>query len=1020
MNTLIVKYKTIPQNYNILEILSENFAIIYADINIVKNDENIIQYEIPIKTHPMLAESKEKSCITIGGNNVGSLSGKGVIVGIIDSGITYNHREFGNRIIYIWDIPLNRVYNQEEINQGIDFSDINGHGTAVAGIVAGSSGIAYGADIIAVAIGRGSSEDIMKGIKFIENKSRELNKPFVINISYGTNFGSHNGQSLFEQYIDEVCENNVASIVVASGNEGDKSHHYSGKGNSTVEFNVGNSIKTVSLEMWKNYLYNATIEIISPNGDTTSVLSGRDILYSQILQNTNIEVNIQIPTPNIVEEKITITLTGKNFVDSGIWKLVIDTNENLEYDIWLPVSEGVDENTIFLSPNIYTTLTIPSTAFRAITVGGYNSNNYTIAPFSGRGNTREVVFSKPDVVAPAVNIRSASNTGGYDFFTGTSFAAPFVSGVAALLMEWGIVNKNDSQMYGERIKALIRRYAIRDTTRQYPNREWGYGRLCFKNIYDNLGGISAMNVSNEALSEDYVSLIVERSDETYRRLVNSDTATCVLEYGNYIVLFIKTSNYELLLTNPQVGSGIRSATPIILGLINRNYTIPDNLISVQNLPADYRGNGVLVGIADTGIDINDSAFKYENGDSRIYSMWVQDDDEQSESVCFGREYTREEITEGNINIEGDILHGTNMAKAVQKVAPDVEFVIVKLKNAKNYYKRQLGIDENIPAFESSDLMLAIDYILKKSSEAKKPTSIVIGIGSNQGGHDGLNILESYLSQIAINNGISIITATGNEALSGRHTSFEINSDKGYEDVEINVGQNTKNFALWIWSDITDRVDVAIIPPLGNSIGRIEARNNFINTYKINITDTTVRVEYRIPLYRTSSQVTMIYVDKAVSGIWTIRVYGNTVLGKINCWLPITEFASDIKFLSPNVNTTLVTPSTAFNVMSVGGYDTISNKMIPSSGRGPTRDGRLKPDFVAPTNYSTSISASISAGVAALLLEWGIVRANNFNLNTISIKSYIMQGAVPLSSGDITPNNICGYGAINLYNAFDKL
>ncbi len=1020
MNTLIVKYKTIPQNYNILEILSENFAIIYADINIVKNDENIIQYEIPIKTHPMLAESKEKSCITIGGNNVGGLSGKGVIVGIIDSGIKYNHREFGNRIIYIWDIPLNRVYNQEEINQGIDFSDINGHGTAVAGIAAGSSGIAYGADIIAVAIGRGSSDDIMKGIKFIEDKSRELNKPFVINISYGTNFGSHNGQSLFEQYIDEVCENNVASIVVASGNEGDKSHHYSGKGNSTVEFNVGNSIKTVSLEMWKNYLYNATIEIISPNGDTTSVLSGRDILYSQILQNTNIEVNIQIPTPNIVEEKITITLTGKNFVDSGIWKLVIDTNENLEYDIWLPVSEGVDENTIFLLPNIYTTLTIPSTAFRAITVGGYNSNNYTIAPFSGRGNTREVVFSKPDVVAPAVNIRSASNTGGYDFFTGTSFAAPFVSGVAALLMEWGIVNKNDSQMYGERIKALIRRYAIRDTTRQYPNREWGYGRLCFKNIYDNLGGISAMNVSNEALSEDYVSLIVERSDETYRRLVNSDTVTCVLEYGNYIVLFIKTSNYELLLTNPQVGSGIRSATPIILGLIDRNYTIPDNLISVQNLPAEYRGNGVLVGIADTGIDINDSAFKYENGDSRIYSMWVQDDDEQSESVCFGREYTREEITEGNINIEGDTLHGTNIAKAVQKVAPDVEFVIVKLKNAKNYYKRQLGIDENIPAFESSDLMLAIDYILKKSSEAKKPTSIVIGIGSNQGGHDGLNILESYLSQIAINNGISIITATGNEALSGRHTSFEINTDKGYEDVEINVGQNTKNFVLWIWSDITDRVDVAIIPPLGNSIGRIEARNNFINTYKINITDTTVRVEYRIPLYRTSSQVTMIYVDKAVSGIWTIRVYGNTVLGKINCWLPITEFASDIKFLSPNVNTTLVTPSTAFNVMSVGGYDTISNKMIPSSGRGPTKDGRLKPDFVAPTNYSTSISASISAGVAALLLEWGIVRANNFNLNTISIKSYIMQGAVPLSSGDITPNNIWGYGAINLYNAFDKL
>ena len=115
------------------------------------------------------------------------------------------------------------------------------------------------------------------------------------------------------------------------------------------------------------------------------------------------------------------------------------------------------------------------------------------------------------------------------------------------------------------------------------------------------------------------------------------------------------------------------------------------------------------------------------------------------------------LTEGNINIKGDTLHGTNTAKAVQKVAPNVEFVIVKLKNAKNYYKRQLGISEDTQAFESSDLMLAIDYILKKSAEAKKPTSIVIGLGSNQGGHDGFNILESYLSQISVNNGISIVT-----------------------------------------------------------------------------------------------------------------------------------------------------------------------------------------------------------------------------------------------------------------------
>lgn len=1020
MIKIIVKYKVLPRNYEIFEILSDNFAIIIADLSKVISDENIIQYEIPISTYPMLAESKTRSCITIGNENVGGLTGKGVIIGIIDSGITYNHREFGDRILYIWDIPGDRVYTQQEIQAGIDFQDIIGHGTAVAGIAAGSSGIAYGADIISVAIGRGSSDDIMRGIKFIEDKARELNRPFVVNISYGTNFGSHNGQSLFEQYIDEVSENNIASIVVASGNEGDKAHHYSGTGSGTVEFSVGNSIKNLKLELWKNFLHSAAVEIVSPNGNTTSVLSGRDILYNQILQNTKITVTIEIPTPSIIEEKITFELTGIEFVDSGIWQLKINTDNDAVYDIWLPVSEGVDENTIFLSPNIFTTLTIPSTSFRAITVGAYNSDNYTIAPFSGRGNTREVVFTKPDIVAPGVNIRTASNTGGYGYFTGTSFAAPFATGVAALLMEWGIVNKNDEEMYGERIKALMRKFALRDSNRTYPNREWGYGRLCFKNIYDNLGGIVGMSVEEEALSQDYVALIFEKSDETFRNMTNMGVSSCNMNFGNYAIIYVSITNYELLLTNSQIGSGIRSATPILLGLLDKNFTIPENLTSVQNLPADYRGNGVLVGIADNGINVNDPAFKYENGESRIYSMWVQEEEERSEGVCFGREYTREEITNGEVNIQGDTLHGTNLAKAVQRVAPDVEFVIVKLKEAKNYYKRRLGINENISAFESSDYMLAIDYILKIASETKRPTSILTGIGSNQGGHDNQNILEIYLSSLALNNGISVTTAVGNEALSARHTAFEINSDRGYEDVEISVGENTKDFTLWMWSDITDRVDIAIIPPIGNEIGRIEARNNFINTYTLNLTNTTVRVEYRIPLYRTSTQETIICIKGAVPGIWKIRVFGNTVLGKVNCWLPISGFAENLRFLTSNVNTTIVTPSTANSVISVGAYDTLNNRMVASSGRGPTRDGRLKPDFVAPSNSSTSISAAISAGVAALLLEWGLVRGNNLTINTISIKSYIMQGAVPLERNDIMPNNVWGYGAINLYNIFDKL
>lgn len=1019
MYNLVVKYDKVLKGYEIIEILSERFAIIRSDIESVDADENIIDYELPVILTPQLAAAKEKSCITLNNSNFSGLTGKGVIMGIIDSGITYDHREFENRVIYIWDIPNDRVYNEEEIRGSIDFTDSIGHGTAVAGIAAGTGGVAPGAEIISVAIGRGSSDDIMRGVKFIADRANERNMPFVINISYGTNFGAHNGQSLFEQYIDSVAEENVASIVIASGNEGDKNHHYRGQGSRTVEFNVGRSLESVRLELYKNYLYNASYEIISPDGSTTGVMSGNDSLYNQILQNTDIVVNIIIPTPYTVDERVVIELTGGGFVDSGIWQLKVNTADESVFDIWLPVSEGVTEDTVFLEPEADTTLTIPSTAFRAITVGAYNSENNTFAAFSGRGYTRENVFVKPDVVAPGVNIRTASNTGGYGYFTGTSMAAPFVSGVAALLMEWGIVMKNDENMYGEKIKALLRKYALRNDNNRYPNREWGYGRLCFRNIYNNLEAIAAMSV-NELREDEYVSLIIQKNDSIAEEIEKYSVGKCELVFGNYAIYYVPVMTYELLISNTQIGNGIRSGTPLIMGFDGENMTIPEDLTSVQNLPADYRGGGVLVGIADNGINVNDPAFKYENGESRIYSMWVQDDSENSEGLCFGREYSREEIANGEVNIEGDTLHGTNIAKAVLQVAPDAEFVIVKLKEASNFYKDMIGVDRGAIAFESSDLMLAVDYIAVKAREVRKPLSIPICLGTNQGGHDNQTILEIYLSSVALSNGAALTSAAGNEALRGRHTSFEINNDAGYHDVEINVGEGAENFTLWIWSDITERVDVAIIPPIGSEIGRIEARNNFINTYRLNITDTFVTVEYRIPLYRTSSQETIIGVKGAVPGIWRIRVYGDTSFGRIDCWLPIESLVKNVRFVMPSASTTAVVPSTANYVMTVGAYDPLNNRIISSSGRGPSRIGILKPDFVAPSNGSTAISAAISAGVAALLLQWGIVRGNNLNINTLSIKSYILQGAVPLEENTPVPNNVWGYGAVNLFNSFNEL
>ena len=86
---------------------------------------------------------------------------------------------------------------------------------------------------------------------------------------------------------------------------------------------------------------------------------------------------------------------------------------------------------------------------------------------------------KPDLVAPGVNVRTTAVGGGVTVVSGTSFATPFVTGASALLMEWGIVRGNDPFLYGEKVKAYLRRGAKKvPGFDEYPNEEVGYGALC--------------------------------------------------------------------------------------------------------------------------------------------------------------------------------------------------------------------------------------------------------------------------------------------------------------------------------------------------------------------------------------------------------------------------------------------------------------------------------------------------------------------------------------------------------------
>ena len=198
--------------------------------------------------------------------------------------------------------------------------------------------------------------------------------------------------------------------------------------------------------------------------------------------NTQILIYYGEPSPYSLFQEIYIDLLPEqNYIQSGVWTLSLTAQSvtNGIYDLWMPAGALRGFSTQFLTPTPEITLTIPSTAAKVITVGAYDASTNTPAPFSGRGFTWNTNQIKPDIVAPGVDIISCAVGGGYEARSGTSMATPFVSGSAALLMQWGILENNDTFLYGEKMKAYLIRGARRlPFAETYPNEQTGWGALC--------------------------------------------------------------------------------------------------------------------------------------------------------------------------------------------------------------------------------------------------------------------------------------------------------------------------------------------------------------------------------------------------------------------------------------------------------------------------------------------------------------------------------------------------------------
>ena len=1103
---IIIDYEVIVKyNGNILaledelgvsvEVLTPIYAIITA-----QNEEqirNLLSYhQIEYVEKPFILETQDTQSFSSTGitsfKNRSGLTGKGTIIGIIDSGIDYTLPIFkdssGNsKILYYWDqvTPGNppegfkqgTLYTNEDIDNAMETQSIpissNIHGTHVASIAAQ---IANEANLIVVRVGSitvdnySRSTEFMRAIKFILDKALELKMPVAINISYGSNEGSHRGLSLFEQYIDDMCLFWKNNIVVAAVNNIDKGGHKNIRLENEieeVEFTIGENERVININIWPNFADNFNVYLVNPSNQRTQPISLTSGEIRNSIGTTRIKGYFYPIAPYSLQRRVTFQLTTSSSITPGIWKIVFVPVDIVEgnIDIYLPTSEGLSKDTKFLTPTTELTVTVPGTASRVITVGSYNSRTDIVSIFSGEGDFRRCAI-KPDILAPGEDIIAYLPGGNQGSLTGTSMATPHVSGVCCLFLQWGVVNNNDPFLYSAKLKALLLKSARRKVNISYPDNLRGYGFLNLSTL--ELDQIADLNKDLDYFyrKKKYIRKIIKNNTNKMsllRQAYDGNGIVVLYESGfeeainevapqyrflklsnDFGVVFLTNNNMEeikRLLSIPY----IRRSEPLIrlslLGSItqgtsngvNANEEIGVNFFK-NNPNINLTGRGVIIAIFASGIDYLHPDFIYPDGTSKIIYLWDQTKDgNPPKGYNIGTEYTREQINEAIARNDsslstdeegyGTILSGIcaglgNVNNEFSGVAEDAELIIVKLAKIDGYYNNAM-------------LTIASQYAYEKSLELDMPLVINDVIGTNS--LVGVTY-RTMGQQTFFRRGLCLVSSAGDEGNTQTHTSGKIAYSGDIKEIEIEVEDEENALDVQIWMNAPDTVVVVIESPTGENSKQIDVNSFDIITGKFDLEGTNYTISYLYPTSFSGQQQIKVNLFSVKRGIWKIRLIGDYITdGIYNAYLPNRVFLNPgTKFRNPVLDKTINYPATYNDTITVGAYNSINRSLWQGSSRGPTINGLQKPDFIAPgvnivgpypggryaTITGTSPAASYTSGCIAMFLQYVLVENNYPDTAFVQkIRTLFRAGAIR-DENNSYPNNSYGYGLLNIRGVFD--